>query len=141
MHERLSKLVGALRTDLGSSVGLPRIAVYDSRKARWIFDTKPADQPPQTDGFDSDVVWIACVAGDTFAVEGSSLPELAVELVSHLQDVIIDSTGLAWPEIYVDDLFVGLAVPGLDGRGQPGWHLVASRAIPFGKLPTSARLS
>jgi hypothetical protein len=130
----LQALIEAIRADLGSRMEFPRVAVFQPSTGVWVLNTDEGSPLPDVDEFDFSAPWIAAVDGDVFTVESPAVSGLIVELASRLQDIAIDATGRAWPELYRSGKFVGLAQPIALHDGEFGWLVPGLPLLTFGAL-------
>jgi hypothetical protein len=135
---QLRLLFAALSLDFARiSVSLPRMAVFDRAEDIWLVDTQADTSPlPDVSEGDDPDQFVVAAGGDLFAVDRYDLTALAIELASRLQKLAIGESGHAWPEVYRNGVFSGVAKPSADSSGRPAWRIEPGLFVPFGKLGT-----
>ncbi|WP_062464404.1 hypothetical protein [Demequina soli] len=128
--ESLRSFSDDLSRDVATSGLALELSLYDPRRREWILGDGDAPEAFGTDGF----VMVLPGRAKSIGARSDGGPDL-VELVSEVQDWVVDELGRGWPELVSPDgAFAGLLEPGIVA-GETVWRSPGATPVAVGDLP------
>ena len=119
------------------TVGLGQaFALYCLKSRSWIHRAKDvSSEPPSDFGAEGYVAVLLGSQRRIAEVGGADSAQSMVQILSFLQDCVIDEVGYGWPEYHADGRYVALLAP-LAVADAVWWSLDGESICPVGGLPS-----